>query len=650
MRGSVTLTTKLLSMGAGFLIVALLSIGLTLWVTWRLEGGAAAVNEAGRLRMHMMRMVLARQLEAPERVQELAVKFDAGLELLRRGDPVRPLAVPWSEDTLRRFEGIREEWRELQRNWAQSPHVDDAAAVARADDFVHRVDGLVDAIEIQMARWTTGLHLFQLALMALAIVAAVVFMVVTYLLVINPLVQLQQALAHIRQGNLSTRLAVETADEFGQLSAGFNLMAHALQASRDELEGKVQDKTAHLQVKSERLSALYEASALASEATSLDALAQGFVRLVRRVAGADAAAVRWSDETNERYVLLVSDQLPRSLTDGEHCLHTGTCACGQPQASANLRVIPITPAATLELPLPHCRDAGFETLVAIPVQLQQRVLGEIDLFFKGKQEMPEGMRDLLEAMARHLAGAMESLRATALEREAAVGQERALIARELHDSIAQSLAFLKIQTQLLRDAVTREDQTARDRSISELDVGVRGCYADVRELLVHFRTRTSEEDIEAALRSTLSKFGHQTGITHALSMTGHGLPLAPDVQIQVLHMVQEALSNVRKHSHANHVDLRVQRHPAWRFEVVDNGTGFDPTSVPPDSLHVGLGIMRERAERIGASVRVDSSPGAGARVVIELPVTTHAPTSVPVSISFTGATVPADSSMSLPTP
>jgi len=615
------LTTKLLSMGAGFLIVALMSIGLTLWVTWRLEGGAAAVNEAGRLRMHMMRMVLARQLEAPDRVQALAVKFDAGLELLRTGDPARPLAVPWSEDTLQRFEGIRTEWQQLRRAWELTPHVEDAAAVARADEFVHRVDGFVDAIETQMARWTAALHLFQLALMALAIAAAVTLMVVSYLLVIDPVERLQQALARMRQGDLGTRLDVETDDEFGQLSAGFNLMAHALQASHEELEAKVREKTVHLEIESQRLSALYGVSALASEATGLDALAQGFVRLVRRVSGADAAAVRWSDEANERYVLLVSDQLPQSMADGEHCLHTGTCACGQPQASAHLRVIPITTAATLELPLPHCRDAGFETMVTVPVRLQQRVLGEVNLFFRHRQEMPDGMRDLLEAMARHLAGAMESLRATALEREAAVAQERGLIARELHDSIAQSLAFLKIQTQLLRDAVARGDTVARDRSMSELDVGVRGCYADVRELLVHFRTRTSEEDIEEALRSTLSKFGHQTGIAHALSMTGHGLPLAPDVQIQVLHMVQESLSNVRKHSHADRVELRVQRHPLWRFEVVDNGSGFDAASVPPDSLHVGLGIMRERAERIGATVSVESALGTGTRVIIELPAT-----------------------------
>ncbi len=626
MRAKPTLTTKLLAMGAGFLLVALTSISLTLWVTWKLEGGAAAVNEAGRLRMNMLRMVLVLQTEPQEAVRDRVLQFDASLDLLRTGDPSRPLFVPWSDETSARFEAIRSQWAQARSDWVVAPPPSRAQTLAQADAFVQEVDGFVDAIEIQIAGWTAALHLFQLFMMAVAIVAAMTFMAVSYLLVINPVARLQQAQTRLRQGELGTRLPVETDDEFGQLSAGFNLMAHALQASHDGLEHKVREKTASIAVQNQRLAALYEVSALASTAGSLELLAQGFVRQIRRVAGADAAAARWSNEANERYVLLAADGLPRSMAEGEHCLHTGSCLCGQAQAQARTRVIPITPST--QLALPHCREAGFETMVTIPVQMQQRVLGEVDLFFRSPVEMNDELRELLEAMTRHLASAMEGLRATALEREAAVAQERSMLARELHDSIAQSLAFLKIQTQLLRDAVARGDTVKRDRSMGELEEGVRECYADVRELLVHFRTRTSDEDIESALRATLSKFEHQTGMATTLSMEGHGLPLPSDLQIQVLHMVQEALSNVRKHAGATRVDLRMHRHPRWRFEVQDNGRGFDVATVPPDSLHVGLGIMRERAQRVGAVLQVESSPGQGTRVCIELPTVNAASTPV----------------------
>jgi len=111
------------------------------------------------------------------------------------------------------------------------------------------------------------------------------------------------------------------------------------------------------------------------------------------------------------------------------------------------------------------------------------------------------------------------------------------------------------------------------------------------------------------------------------------VPLPPDVQIQVLHMVQEALSNVRKHAKATRVELRVERHPRWRFEVQDDGMGFEVEQVPPDSLHVGLGIMRERAQRIGAVVQVQSHRGQGTRVCIELPSSPRPPAPVSATAS-----------------
>jgi two-component system nitrate/nitrite sensor histidine kinase NarX len=141
----------------------------------------------------------------------------------------------------------------------------------------------------------------------------------------------------------------------------------------------------------------------------------------------------------------------------------------------------------------------------------------------------------------------------------------------------------------------------------------------VRELLVHFRTRTNSEDIEPALQTTLRKFELQSGLTAAMKMTGQGMPLAPDLQIQVLHIVQEALSNVRKHSRATRVWLDVQQQPLWRFEIRDDGEGFDDATEAPDETHVGLRIMSERAERIGANLEVISSKGRGTSVVLTIP-------------------------------
>jgi two-component system nitrate/nitrite sensor histidine kinase NarX len=224
---------------------------------------------------------------------------------------------------------------------------------------------------------------------------------------------------------------------------------------------------------------------------------------------------------------------------------------------------------------------------------------------------------------------MENLRLNALEKEAAVSQERNSLAQEMHDSIAQSLAFLKIQVQLMRNAVQADDKVEVQQVLEEIDTGVRESYGDVRELLLHFRTRANTEDIEPALTTTLRKFEHQSGIKTSLTLQGQGMPLSPVLKIQVLHIIQEALSNVRKHANASHVWLDVQQ-PSWRFEVRDDGIGFEHEDGRIDETHVGLRIMMERAQQIGAVLDVVSKPGQGSSVILILappahPLT-HAPT------------------------
>ena len=174
------------------------------------------------------------------------------------------------------------------------------------------------------------------------------------------------------------------------------------------------------------------------------------------------------------------------------------------------------------------------------------------------------------------------------------------------------------EMQLLRKAASKGQDARVMSTLDELDEGLRESINDVRELLVHFRTRTNTDDIERALQETLQKFQHQTGLPAKLHIEGHGLPLPPDVQVQVLHVVQEALSNVRKHAGASEVTLKVDKGPRWRFEVRDNGQGFAQRAASASDTHVGLHIMRERAERIGAQVHVQSVPDKGTAVLLEL--------------------------------
>lgn len=649
-----TLARKLAAVGCVFLAVALATVGLSMWVTWQLEGGAAAINEAGRMRMRAYQLALqvreqgehgARPVTtSPVTTSPIAARLgeiDAGLALLSSGDPQRPLSVPGSAPVQARLQAVQRGWQTLRSEVLahQAPQRPGMAAPLSIEPFVNEVDKLVTEIEQRLEARTVALHTFQMVMMVLAVLSALAILYASHVMVLDPVARLRNALRRVEEGDFQARVRPGADDELGELAEGFNRMTERLQALYGGLEAKVREKTLGLEHEQARLRALYEVSTFVASAENLAELGQGFARQMRSIARADAVAVRWSDEANDRYMLLASDSLPNILAQEEQCVLTGDCFCGdrlQDGVPTRMRVIPIVAAVAEPDPDPaadvaadaqaprqpplsrRCEAEGYTTLVTLPLLLQQRLLGEVELFYRGDIAFSDEERNLFEALASHLAGAMESLRVAALARESAVASERRLLAQELHDSIAQSLAFLKIQMGLLRSAQAQGDQAGVQAAMSELDAGVKESYNDVRELLLHFRVRTDSGRLDLALRETLSKFELQSGLSGHLSCKDDGVPLPADVQIQVLHIVQEALSNVRKHARARQVWVDVQAQPAWVIRVRDDGQGFAPEDGPADGTHVGLSIMRERAERIGAALSVQSG-AQGTEVCLSLP-------------------------------
>ncbi|TXT41266.1 MAG: two-component system NarL family nitrate/nitrite sensor histidine kinase NarX [Comamonadaceae bacterium] len=568
-------------------------------------------------------------LELPKQKAE----FERSLVTLKQGDPERPLFVPWDNVTIERFAVVEADWSRYQTRWLDiQPTV---FGELRADTvaFAAHIDAFVNSIEVHIAHWTALLHLLQMSMLASVIVGATVLLYTGYLFVLEPVSQLKQAIEKIQLGEFDARVARASSDEFGTLADGFNGMAEHLQSMYKNLEAKVAEKTLLLQEKSERLESLYAVTNLVAKATSLDALAQEFTKNIAKISHADGVALRWSNQGGQRHLMLAAHGLPADMVDAEQCIYSGDCHCGSSVEGYTLNVIPIHDLNPTRLP--HCARAGFETVVTIQVRLHELVMGEVDLFYHARIILSTSERSLLEALSSHLASGMENLRLNSLEKEAAVSQERHLLARELHDSIAQSLAFLKIQVQLMRDAIKNNHASDVSNILEEIDAGVRESYGDVRELLLHFRTRTNTEDIEPALATTLQKFEHQSGIKTTLSIQGQGLPLAPDVQIQVLHILQEALSNVRKHARASQAWLDVQQQPTWRFEVRDDGIGFTPDADQHDETHVGIRIMNERAQRIDAHIQVISTPLCGSSVILTLSPQSHPSTSNPTRIDNT---------------
>jgi two-component system nitrate/nitrite sensor histidine kinase NarX len=148
---------------------------------------------------------------------------------------------------------------------------------------------------------------------------------------------------------------------------------------------------------------------------------------------------------------------------------------------------------------------------------------------------------------------------------------------------------------------------------------VQESYEDVRELLLNFRTRLQDSDLESEMRNVVNKFQRQTGVHGVIEFVGSGAPLAPEQQLQILFILQEALSNVRKHAQASEVKVLVQNERDFKLSIVDDGLGFSMKTVKEKGdAHVGLHIMQERAERLAAQLSIQSAVGQGTTILLHL--------------------------------
>jgi signal transduction histidine kinase len=280
------------------------------------------------------------------------------------------------------------------------------------------------------------------------------------------------------------------------------------------------------------------------------------------------------------------------------------------------------------------RSVGFppghppmRSLLAVPVLLHGRVLG--NLYLTEKEGMPafdDADEETLSRFATLAALAIENARLHRQIQALAVTEERERIAREMHDSLAQVLGYVNTKAQAT-EAFLQSGQSERAvAQLHQLAEASRAAYADVREGILGLRTSLGEDrGFIETLRGYLEQWQVQSGVAVALQTTPGDrfeLRLAPHSEVQLLRIIQEALSNVRKHASATRASVRLTLDAAHVAAVIeDDGAGFDPEALGRTALpRFGLATMRERAEAIGGSLTIDAAPGRGTRVIVRIPV------------------------------
>lgn len=631
------LSRKIVGILFGFFLIALSAIVLTLLISWQLEGVAAAINDAGSQRMRTYRIshLMARAAQVPEsgeRIKGLRAEmllFDKVLTDLRQGDPARPMAPPRNDQVDMQLRAVESAWQErlrpLVENYLNSPAADRLQHLNRFDQelegFVSRINDLVLAMEHSYADDTNLLRSVQVALVVFSIIGTAILIRFFGKLVIQPIVTLHASMRRMMDNDLSVRLPVTSDDEVGGLAQGFNQMAEHLQTVYSTLEERVAGETRNLAERNHELGILYLTTAYLSEPAPIEVLCRGFLDRIKEALGADAAAVRLYSEQTGLLHLVTHDGLSDDFVANESDLNCGECLCGQ-VIQTGVRASFATENPPPGMKLRSCIREGFATATAFTIMHDKNRLGVYNLYFRRPQGLSKREEHLLETLGQHLGVAIENLRLKSREKELAISEERNLLAQELHDSIAQGLAFMNIQVQLLEDSLSQGDVGEALQTAGMLREGIQESYDDVRELLVHFRTRLHQADLDSAIRAALEKFEGQTGIVTAFETLGSDGPLVPTDETQIMHIVQESLSNIRKHAGARHVRVLLKRHGGQLVvEILDDGRGFDPVNEPnvQSDGHVGLKIMRERAYRVGGECKVESEIGGGTRVTLTMP-------------------------------
>lgn len=351
----------------------------------------------------------------------------------------------------------------------------------------------------------------------------------------------------------------------------------------------------------------------------LDALLQRFLDPLVRLAGAQGGAVRVLSADGDQLEQVSGLGLPPALCGhGQVDRHCG--ACGAAADGAAL-VWADDLSGCAERSEGEYFGHGCRRLLAVPLQHRGRTLGVYNLFFAGAEAPPAEVLAILRSVGELLGLALDNAR---LEREnlrATLLHERQVMAAEVHDSLAQSIAYVKMRMPLLQDALRANDQARALQYCDDVRDVTSQAHASLRAILTHLRAPMDPQGLVHALATSAEQFRRSGAAALDFVNELPALRLTPDQEAQVFHIVQEALANVARHAGARQVRLHIGKAAPDEVAVLveDDGAGM-PADGATGGTHYGLAIMGERARRLGGRLEVGPRDGGGTRVCLSFPL------------------------------
>ena len=547
------------------------------WLVQGVQGSAHAINKAGSLRMQSYRLLAAVPLDAND--QPL-------LEEMER--------TAFSPELTRaaKRDGQQAQLKALQDYWHTElapglSHAQNADAVAEdVMQFVAGLDKLVTAFdhttELRIER-VVMLHRLMAVFMALLLVFTIIWLRVRLL---EPWKQLLSMARAVSQRDFTQRACISGRNEMAALGSALNNMSEELAESYAVLEQRVQEKTAGLEHKNQILSFLWQAN--------------------RRLHSQVPLCERLSPVLNGLQNLTLLHDIELRVYDLEDEDNHQEFTC-QSNVSCDEKGCHLCPRGTLP-----AIDGGITLKWRLTDAHTQ--YGILLATLPHGRHLSHDQQQLVDTLVEQLTATLALDRQQERQQQLIVMEERATIARELHDSIAQSLSCMKMQVSCLQMQGEALPENCRDL-LSQIRNELNTSWVQLRELLTTFRLQLTEPGLRPALEASCLEYSARFGFTVKLD---YQLPprLVPSHQaIHLLQIAREALSNALKHSHADDVVVTVvQNGKQVKLTVQDNGCGVPENA--ERSNHYGMIIMRDRAQSLRGDCRVRRRETGGTEVAV----------------------------------
>jgi len=360
------------------------------------------------------------------------------------------------------------------------------------------------------------------------------------------------------------------------------------------------------------------ASSMNSDANTEQMLMR-FLEIMVRISGAKAGAVRVLTADGAHLRMVGAIGLPPVLVEKERYVPLECGICGKATLTHNTQF-----DSVIEVCQKQVRHLYFaqscRTVYAVPMQHKGKLMGIYNLFMQNASPLPEDIRYLFNSISEHLGMALENSRLTRENMRISLINERTMLANQIHDSLAQTLAYAKMRLTVLNEALADGDEAKSNRYLTDVEEAVDMAYSELRNLITQFRDRIDPRGLIPALQELAESFSKKANADVDFLNVAQDVVLTPEDEIQVYHIIQESLYNICKHARARHVVVTLDlRNDHYVVNVADDGVGLDHSITSNMGKSFGLTIMRERAAKLNGKLSIESRPAGGTIVRLTFP-------------------------------